>query len=378
MKVPFFDLVRQFEAVQGEIRTAFDEIFKTQQFILGPQVSEMEKAVAEYCGVRFAIGVASGSDALFLALMALDIGPGDEVILPSFTFFATGGAVSRAGAVPVFADIDPETYNLDPLDFEKKITPKTKAVIPVHLYGQCADMDPILQIAKSKRIAVIEDAAQALGADYKKPADPKGRGAGQMGELSCFSFFPTKNLGAFGDAGLVASNEPHLGEKVRILRVHGSHPKYFHKLIGINSRIDTLQAAVIQVKLKYLEKWTLQRQRNAARYQSLLGGLFSSLPGAGLPVVQHDNRHIFNQYVIRVPERDHLRRFLQDQGIGTEIYYPVPLHLQECFSFLNYQEGDLPHSEKASREVLALPVFPELKEEEQDYVIDRITAFYKK
>jgi dTDP-4-amino-4,6-dideoxygalactose transaminase len=378
MKVPFFDLIRQFDFIQEEIRSALDEAFKTQQFILGPQVGALEKAIADYCQTRHAIGVASGSDALFLALVALDIGSGDEVILPSFTFFATAGAISRSGGHPVFCDIDPVTYNIDPRDFQKKITPKTKAVIPVHLYGQCADMNPILQIAKARQIAVVEDAAQALGAEYRRSSDFEGRRAGQMGDLACFSFFPTKNLGAFGDAGMVTSDNPQLAEKVRILRVHGSHPKYFHKLIGINSRLDTIQAAILQVKFKYVEKWTLERQKKARRYESLLGDLFSSLSGTMLPKVQHENRHIFNQYVIRIPERDRLRQFLQEQEIGTEIYYPVPLHLQECYSSLNYRPGDLPHSEKASREVLALPIFPELKEEQQDYVVDRIKAFYKR
>jgi len=378
MKVPFFDLVRQFDPIRKEIQSSLDELFKTQQFILGSQVGFLEKAMAEYCRIRYAVGVASGSDALFLALIALDIGPGDEVILPSFTFFATAGAVSRAGALPVFADIDPETYNLDPQDFEKRITPRTKAVIPVHLYGQCADMEAIVEISKARQISVIEDAAQALGAEYKRSSDSSARRAGQMGDIACFSFFPTKNLGAFGDAGLVASDDGELAEKVRILRVHGSHPKYYHKLIGINSRIDTIQAAILQVKLKHLETWTSERQKGAKRYELLLGDLFSSLAGAKLPETQYENRHIFNQYVIRVSERDQLRQFLQEQGVGTEIYYPVPLHLQECFSSLNYHQGDLPNSEKASREVLALPIFPELRQEEQDYVVDRIKAFYKK
>jgi dTDP-4-amino-4,6-dideoxygalactose transaminase len=378
MKVPFFDLTRQFEAVQQDVRLALDEVFRTQQFILGPQVAKMEKAMAEYCRTGYAIGVASGSDALFVALLALEIGPGDEVVLPSFTFFATAGAVSRTGALPVFADIDPVTYNLDPLEFEKRITPRTKAVIPVHLYGQCADMDPILEIAKSRRVSVIEDAAQALGAEYERSPDRSARRAGQMSDLACFSFFPTKNLGAFGDAGLVTSNDPLLAEKVRILRVHGSHPKYYHKVIGVNSRLDTIQAAILNVKLNYVEKWTHERQRKAKRYESLLGDLFSSLPAACLPRTQHRNRHIYNQYVIRVSERDRLRKFLQEQGIGTEIYYPVPLHLQECYSSLSYRSGDLPHSEKASLEVLALPIFPELKDEEQDCVAERIRAFYRK
>ena len=377
MKVPFFDLIPQFRSIQEEVRSALDEVLKTQQFILGPQVAALEKVIADYCHTRYAIGVASGSDALFLSLVALDIGPGDEVVLPSFTFFATAGAVSRTGALPVFADIDPETYNIAPHDFEKRITPRTKAVIPVHLYGQCADMDPILQISKARKIFVIEDAAQALGAEYKPRSDPHGRRAGQMGDLSCFSFFPTKNLGAFGDAGMVVSDNPGLAERVRILRVHGSHPKYYHKLIGVNSRLDTVQAAILHAKFRHLEKWTEERRKKARKYESLLRDLFSSLSGTELPKVQHENRHIFNQYVIRIPGRDRLKQFLYEQGIGTEIYYPVPLHMQECYSFLNYRPGDLPNSEKASQEVLALPIYPELTEQQQDYVADRIKAFYK-
>lgn len=378
MKVPFFDLVRQFETIRQEITASLEEVFKTQQFILGPQVPELEAMIARYCNVPFAVGVASGSDALFLSLLALDIGPGDEVVLPSFTFFATAGAVSRTGAKPVFCDIDPETYNMDPEDLEKRISPRTRAVIPVHLYGQCADMDAICEVCNPRNIFVIEDAAQALGAEYKPMDAPSVRKAGQMGILSCFSFFPTKNLGAFGDAGMIVTNREDLAGRLRILRVHGSHPKYYHKWIGVNSRLDTIQAAILSAKLPHLEKWTEERRRKAKRYEELLGDLFSSLPEAALPKVEHRNRHIYNQYVIRVPQRDQLRAFLQGEGVGTEIYYPVPLHLQECYAFLNYHEGDLPHSERAAREVLALPIFPELTDAEQDYVVDRIYRFYKK
>ena len=310
--------------------------------------------------------------------MALGIGAGDEVLLPPFTFFATAGSVSRLGATPVFVDIDRETYNIDPFKIEEKITSKTKAILPVHLFGQCADMNPLLKIAQKKKLFVIEDAAQALGAEYKPNAGSQGRRAGQMGDLGCFSFYPTKNLGAFGDAGMVVTDSPALAEKVRLLRVHGSQPKYFHKTIGINSRLDTIQAAILMVKFKYLEKWTAERKKKAERYQGLFQNLLSSLKGLKLPTIQYQNRHIFHQYVIRVPERDRLRKFLTEKGIGTDIYYPVPLHLQECYSFLKYRRGDLPNSEMASEEVLALPVYPELTEDQQEAVVDGIKAFYRR
>jgi dTDP-4-amino-4,6-dideoxygalactose transaminase len=377
MKVPFLDLTLQFATIEKEIKFALDEVFKTQQFILGPKVEVLEQTIAQYCQTEYAIGVASGSDALLLSLMALGIGMGDEVILPPFTFFATAGTVSRLGATPVFADIDPETYNIDPSKIEAKITPKTKAIIPVHLYGQCADMDPILQIAKDRRLFVIEDAAQALGAEYWPPFHSDGRRAGQMGDLGCFSFFPTKNLGAFGDAGMVVTNNPSWAERIRILRVHGSQPKYFHKWIGINSRLDAIQAAILIAKFKHLEGWTEARRKNAQRYQSLLKDLSSSLPGLRLPTIQYKNRHIFHQYVIGLPKRNELRQFLIKEGIGTEIYYPVPLHLQGCYSFLRHHPGDFPFSEKAAEETLALPIYPELTEDQQLYVVDRIKAFYK-
>lgn len=377
-RVPFFDLASQFKFIEKEIKSALDDVFQTQQFILGSQVSALEETIAQYCGTRYAIGVASGSDALLLSLMALGIGAGDEVLLSPFTFFATAGSVSRLGAIPIFVDIDPETYNVDPLKVEEKITSKTKALIPVHLFGQCADMDPLLNIAKERKIYVIEDAAQALGAEYKPKAGSEGRRAGQMGDLGCFSFYPTKNLGAFGDAGMVVTDNLSWAEKVRLLRVHGSQPKYFHKQIGINSRLDTLQAAILLVKFKYLEKWTAERQKKAERYQWLFQDLLFSVNGLRLPTIQYQNRHIFHQYVIRVTERDQLKIFLTQEGIGTDIYYPVPLHLQECYSFLKYRKGDLPNSEKASEEVLALPIYPELTEDQQLMVVDRIKAFYKK
>ncbi len=377
-KIPFFDLAAQFKSIEMEITSALQEVFRSQQFIMGPQVQALEKTIAQYCKTRYAIGVASGSDALLLSLMALGIGAGDEILLPPFTFFATAGSVSRLGATPVFVDIDPETYNIDPLKIEEKITSRTKAMIPVHLFGQCADMDPLLKIAKEKKLYLIEDAAQALGAEYKPAAESEGRRAGQMGDVGCFSFYPTKNLGAFGDAGMVVTENPALAEKVRLLRVHGSQPKYFHKWIGINSRLDTLQAAILLVKFKYLETWTEERRKKAKRYQLLFQDLPSSINGLKLPTTQYQNRHIFHQYVIRVPERDRLKQYLAEEEIGTDIYYPVPLHLQECYSFLKYRKGDLPVSEKASDEVLALPIYPELTEDQQMMVADRIKAFYKK
>ena len=376
-KVPFFDLAPQFSMIEEEIRSALTEVFLSQQFILGPKVEQLEQTVAQYCQTQYAIGVASGSDALLLALMALGVRSGDEVIIPPFTFFATAGAVSRVGATPVFVEIDPHTYNMDPSKIKEKITAKTRAIIPVHLFGQCVDMDPLLEIAKRNQLYVIEDAAQALGSEYKPSHSSEGRRAGKMGDIGCFSFYPTKNLGAFGDAGMVVTNDPDLAERIRILRVHGSKPKYFHKLIGINSRLDAMQAAVLLVKFNYLERWTKERQKRAEHYRSLFQDLLPSVPGLRLPTIEYHNRHIFNQYVVRFPDRDRLKQFLTEEGIGTDIYYPVPLHLQECYSFLKHRQGDFSISEKASKETLALPIYPEVTEEQQVFVVDRVKAFYK-
>jgi dTDP-4-amino-4,6-dideoxygalactose transaminase len=378
MSVPFFDLSVQYHSIENEIKTALDEVLRTQQFILGPQVQVLEERIARYCQTRHAIAVASGSDALLLSLMALGIEPGDEVILPPFTFFATAGSISRLGAIPVFVDIDPETHNIDPSKVKKKITSKTKAILPVHIFGQCADMNPLLKIAQEKKIPVIEDAAQALGAEYRPNPTAESLRAGQIGDLGCFSFYPTKNLGAFGDAGMVVTNNEDLAEKMRLLRAHGSKPKYFHKIIGLNSRLDTIQAAILLVKLKYLDKWTVERQKKAKRYNQLLQDLHLSVEGLKLPVVQFQNRHIFHQYVIQVPKRDSLRKFLTEEGIGTDIYYPLPLHLQECYAFLKYRRGDLPVAEKVCEEVMALPIYPELTEDQQTLVIDKIKEFFKK
>ena len=376
MKVPFFDLKPQFSSIEGEVKSALDEVFKTQQFILGPAVEELEGAIAQYCQTRHAVGVASGTDALILSLLALGVDPRDEVIVPPFTFFATAGAVSRIGATPVFVDIQEDSYNIDPLQIERKITPKTKAIIPVHLYGQCADMEPILDLAKGRGIAIIEDAAQALGAEYQPSRSIPPQRAGQMGDLGCFSFYPTKNLGAFGDAGMVVTNDPDLAERVRILRVHGSQPKYIHKWIGMNSRLDSIQAAILLVKFNYLEQWTRERRRKAERYEMLFQNLSPRVPDLRLPTIQYENRHIFHQYVIRAPRRRDLIRFLNEQGVGTDIYYPLPLHLQKCYSFLKHRPGDFPVSEKASEEVLALPIYPELTDEQQTYVVDQVKSFY--
>jgi dTDP-4-amino-4,6-dideoxygalactose transaminase len=378
VKIPFFDLKPQFVSIETEVKLVLDEVFRTQQFILGPHVEELEQTIAQYCNTRYAVGVASGSDALILSLMALGIGPGDEVILSPFTFFATGGAVSRVGATPVFVDIDPTTFNIHPPNIEEKITPRTKALIPVHLYGQCADMDSILAVARSKQLFVIEDAAQAIGAEYKPRSERGGQRAGQMGDMGCFSFFPTKNLGAFGDAGVVVTDNPDWADEIRCLRVHGSHSRYLHKRIGMNSRLDTIQAAILLVKFRHLEQWTEERRRKAQRYGDLFKDLVYSVPDIQLPSVQYENRHVYHQYAIRVPKRNELKQFLFQEGIGTEIYYPVPLHLQECYSFLGYRRGDLPQSEKASEETLALPIYPELTDLQQEFVVDRIKAFYKR
>jgi len=378
VRVPFFDLSRQLISIKEEIRSAIEEVYETGQFILGPQVHTLEEAVASYCQTEYGVGVASGSDALLLSLMAVGVGTGDEVILPSFTFFATAGSVSRLGATPIFVDIEPETYNIDPEKIEEKITSRTKAIVPVHLFGQCAEMDRILQISKRYNLWVIEDAAQAIGAEYRPKKDSEAKRAGSLGHLGCLSFYPTKNLGAFGDGGMVVTHDPELAEKIRLLRTHGSQPKYYHKWIGINSRLDTIQAAILLVKFRYLDQWTQARQRRAERYQELFQELIRSGVEIGLPKIRHQNRHIFNQYVIRVPERDRLRKFLLEEGIGTDVYYPIPLHLQECYSFLNHRPGDFPVSEKAAKEALALPIFPELTEEQQFMVFDRIRAFYKR
>ena len=374
MKIPVFDLTRQYRAIQGEIDTAIRRVLESGHFILGPEVEAFEAKIAGYLGAKHAIGVASGTDALLLSLKALGIGPGDGVIVPSFTFFATAGTVVNAGATPIFADIDPKTFNIS-LESVRKILDQPpsgitiRAIIPVHLYGQPADMDEIMAIAKEHGLYVIEDAAQAIGAEYK------GHKAGTIGHLGCFSFFPTKNLGAYGDGGLVVTNDDELAERVRMLRVHGSKPKYYHHLVGTNSRLDALQAAILQAKLPHLEKWTERRQKIADLYDRLLQGLDALV----LPYRAPNRTHIFHQYTVRVRggKRDALQKHLKQQGIETQVYYPLPLHLQPCFKGLGYKEGDLLESERASREVLSLPMFPELRDEEVEYVASAVRRFFE-
>ena len=388
MKVPLLDLKTQYRALKPELDAAIAEVMESQHFILGPKVQECESAIAGYSGCSFAVGVSSGTDALLICLMAEGIGPGDEVITTPYTFFATAGSIARLGATPVFVDIDPVSYNIDPAQIEAKITPRTRAIIPVHLYGQMADMDAILPIAVRHNLVVIEDAAQAIGAEHR------GRRAGSLGYYGCLSFFPSKNLGAAGDGGMVVTNDAGRADKLRRLRAHGSQPKYYHKLIGGNFRLDALQAAIVSVKLKHLDAWTSARQQNAQRYDRLFAqaGLdvattaaFAGRESSGsasvaaahrvhLPAVA-TNRHIFNQYIIRVGERDRLKTTLETCGVGTEIYYPVPMHLQECFAYLGYTAGAFPESEGAARETLALPIYPELSDEQAGYVVQSVQNY---
>ncbi len=378
MKVPLLDLKAHHEPIQEEIFEVFKNVFRTQYFILGPEVKDLEEKIASYCQTDFAIGVSSGTDALLIALMALDIGPGDEVITTPYTFFATAGVIARVGALPVFVDIDPVSFNIAPEKIEAAITPKTKAIIPVDLYGQVADMAPIMAIAEKHHLKVIEDAAQAIGAEGQN-----GKRAGSFGDLGCFSFFPSKNLGAMGDGGIVTTNDPALADKVLKMRVHGGHPKYYHKLIGGNFRLDSIQAGVVGVKLKYLDGWTANRQQNAKFYTELFqkSGLIEkgvvSLPEAVYADSGAAHYHVYNQFVLRVKDRDALRAYLAKEEIGSEVYYPVPVHLQECFDDLGYKEGDCPEGERAAKETLALPIYPELTDEMQNWVVDAIQSFYE-
>ena len=374
IRIPIYDPRPEIEALWDEIHEAIDRVLRSGRFILGPEVETFEEEVAAYSQTKYGIGVSSGTDALLVSLMAIGVGPGDEVITTPYTFFATAGAISRLCAKPVFVDIDPLTYNIDPEKIEAAITPRTKAIIPVHLYGQMADMDSIMEIAERYSLYVIEDAAQAIGAEYK------GRRAGSIGHLGCFSFFPSKNLGGFGDGGMVVTNDPDLAEKVRVLRVHGAKPKYHHHVVGGNFRLDALQAAVLRVKLRHLDEWTAARQRNAARYRKLFAEA-RLLEGENAITLPHDagwGRHIYNQFVIRVPkQRDALQKYLASRGIGTAVYYPVPLHLQKCFADLGYRPGDFPHSEQAARTTLAIPVYPEVSEEQQARVVSAIDLLHK-
>lgn len=371
MEIPLLELKEQYLQIREEIKSSINEVLESQQFILGPKVEELERKISSYCGIEYAIGVSSGTDALLISLMALGVGTGDSVVTTPYSFFATAGAIARAGARPVFIDINPLTYNMDSdrLRALVKKGGKYKAIIPVHLFGQCADMDPIMGLVKEHNIKVIEDAAQAIGARYKD------KFAGSMGDMGCFSFFPSKNLGGYGDGGMIVTENAELAEKLRVLRVHGSKPKYYHSIIGGNFRLDAIQAAVLLVKLKYLNEWTKKRRENAGAYNRLFEK-YKLTEIVKLPYVLSENFHIFNQYIIRVPRRDELQQFLKQQGISTEIYYPVPIHLQECFSYLGYKKGDFPESEKAAEETLALPIYPELTTEQQEYIVSNIKEFF--
>jgi dTDP-4-amino-4,6-dideoxygalactose transaminase len=370
MKVPLLDLTEQNNALRPEIEAALGRVLDTNGFILGEEVAALERELADYCHVKYAIGCASGSDALLLALMAYDVRYDDEVITTPYSFFATVSSITRLSAVPIFVDIDPQTFNLNVSQVEERITDKTKAIMPVHLFGQCADMDALLAIGEKYRIPVIEDAAQAIG------AEDGGRRAGSMGEIGCFSFYPSKNLGGMGDGGFLTTNDDELAHKLYALRVHGSFERYHHKWVGLNSRLDGFQGAVLRVKLPHLDKWSDRRKANADRYRQLFAdaGLEKYVT---LPFERDGVRHIYNQFVIRVPERrDELKEFLAANEIGTDIYYPIPLHRQECFRFLGYLKGDYPEAEKAAAETLALPVFPELRAEQQEYVVRKIGEFF--
>jgi len=387
MIVPLLDLKLQYKSLKKELDEALIKVAESQYFILGPEVEKMEKAFCEYLGCSYATGVSSGTDALLIALMAIGLKPGDEVILPTYSFFATAGVVSRLYGIPVLVDSDPVTFNMDPKEIEKKITSKTKAIIPVHLYGQSAAMDEIMVLAGKYGLRVIEDGAQAIGAQYKD-----GRCVGTIGDIGCFSFFPSKNLGCFGDGGLVTTNDKDLGEKLHILRVHGGHPKYIHKVIGGNFRIDAIQAAVLNVKLPYLDSWSEKRRQNAADYSKFFieAGLAEAegkikfdeknkilLPAAVYKNSGAKNYHIYNQYIIRAEKRDDLRKYMAENGVSSEIYYPVPFHLQECFKDLNYKPKDFPAAEEAANTSIALPIFPELTKEQLHFVVQTIKDFVK-
>jgi len=371
VNVPLLDLKAQYRGIKAEVLAVMEAVCDEQGFVLGPRLAEFEKATAHYVGSRHAIGCASGSDALLLALMAFGVAPGDEVITVPFTFFATAGAISRLGAKTVFIDIEADSFNIDPHQIEGAITSRTKAVIPVHLFGQCADMTAINGIAKRRGLRVIEDACQAIGAAQN------GRRAGVLADVGCFSFFPTKNLGGFGDGGLMTAEDDGLAEALGMLRVHGSRVRYLHEAVGINSRLDALQAAVLHVKLRYLDQWTEGRRRNAARYQQLFTEA-QLLDRVLLPVTIPGNFHVYNQYTVRVRQRDDLRNFLKEKGVGTEVYYPLPMHLQNCYRDLGYHKGSFPVSERAAEEVLSLPIYAELTEEQQAYVVQMIGEFYRR
>ena len=371
MNVPLLDLQAQYRPLRDEIIAAMTRVCDSQRFIMGPEVDGLEHELNALIGVKHSIAVSSGTDALLLALMALGIKAGDEVITPTYSFFATAGAVERVGARPVMVDIDPATFNIDTTQAAAAITPRTKAIIPVHLFGLSADLDPIMAAADRAGVPVVEDAAQAIGSTYKS------RAVGTIGAFGCFSFFPSKNLGAFGDAGLLVTNDDRLAKQARLLRTHGMEPKYYHHLVGANFRMDAIQAAVLRVKAPHLAAWTEGRRANAARYRSLFSA--AGLDGiVTLPAEPPDRRHIFNQFVIRTPERDALKRHLDECGVGNEIYYPVPFHLQPCFAHLGHRRGDFPHAERAAAESLAIPIYGELTLEQQQAVVSAVAEFVHK
>lgn len=370
-KVPLHDLKAQYATIRDEVRPVVDRVFESQLFVLSSEVEKLEEEIAQYCQTRFAIGCASGSDALLLALMSLGIGRGDEVITTPFTFFATVSAITRLGARPVFVDVDEATFNVNPDMIAAAITERTKAIIPVHMYGQCVDMDPLLDLSNASGIPIVEDVAQAIGAEDRK------RRAGSMGTIGCISFYPSKNLGGAGDGGMLVTNDPEHARRLQKLHVHGEVQKYHHQWVGINSRLDALQAAVLRVKLPHLDEWTIARQANARRYEEMFSeaGLSAKIKA---PFVRSDAHHAFHQFVVRVVGRlrDDLRTHLQSNGVGADVYYPVPLHLQECFAYLDYQKGEFPIAEQAANETLALPVYPELTKEQQEYVVNTIANFF--
>ncbi len=367
MKVPLLDLHAQYEPIMGEIRKEMDKVFESHWYILGPSVKEFEAKVQGYLSAEYAIGCASGTDALILALKALNIGEGDEVITTPFTFFATAGSIARVGAIPVFVDICPDTFNINPELIEAKITDKTKAIMPVHLFGQASDMDPIMEIAKKHNLKVIEDNAQGIGCKYNDKA------AGTIGDVGTLSFFPSKNLGTMGDGGMCLANNEEVADNLRQLRVHGEKPKYFHKWVGLNSRLDSLHAAVLKVKLDYLEGWSDARRANADYYYKNL----ADVKGIKLPFISPKCTSIYNQFTLQAERRDELLKFLQSNEIGCAVYYPLPLHLQECFAELGYKEGDMPVAEEMARKVISIPIYSELSSEQQDFVIEKIKEFYK-
>lgn len=371
MQVPSLDLIAQYATIRDEVNAAVQSVLESQRFILGPEVEALESEIADYLGCAHAIGVSSGTDALLAALMALGIGPGDEVITTPFTFFATAGAIHRLGAIPVFVDVDPDSLNLDPDRIEAAVTDRTRAIVPVHIFGKAADMTAMGEIARHRGLAIVEDAAQSIGADHR------GVPTGTLGDLGCFSFFPSKNLGGIGDGGLVTTNDDDLADEVRRLRAHGSKPKYHHHVVGGNFRLDAINAAVLRVKLRHLDDWTRARRRAADRYLDLFDDADLLDGSFGVHAGDDDGRHVYHQFVVHVPRRDELRDHLGRCGVGSAVYYPTPLHLQPCFESLGYAAGDLPNAEEATVTVLALPMYPELTHEQQAHVVDSIAAFHR-